>query len=311
MYEQLHPALLKIYPHAARILDIQSYRPGYLPYPARVLLQTTAGHTLACVLKASEQAGRLTYEAQVLRALADLQLPVPQVLAGPAAIPGEPDPLSILIISELPGQPLPWIALNDLAIAHRTCQLVHEAVDRLHALTPAVRAHSIASSVLSITLEAELQAILARGGPWFEVPLFMEALAGVQANLARFRVPLVFSNGDYNPLNFMAAGDSLVGWIDFDGACFEDPLIGFAKFLLWADDAIGWGAGARVGLVERYLYRHQVPPAAFLVRLVLRGLHHLQDTSPSDPPRYMLQVIADAAHQLARAARQIARAPHE
>ncbi len=161
-------------------------------------------------------------------------------------------------------------------------------------------AHPIAAIVPSITLESELQTIRVRGGSWFDVPLFAKAFACVQTNIARFCDPLVFSNGDYNPLNFLVADDALVGWIDFDGACFEDPYIGFAKFILWADDASGWGAGARVGLVERYLFEHQLPQVAFFVRLVLRGLYHLQDTSPTDPPRYMLQVITDAAHQLAR-----------
>jgi hypothetical protein len=162
-------------------------------------------------------------------------------------------------------------------------------------------AHPVAALLPSRTLEAEAQAIRARRGDWLEVPLFRDALNLVQTAIPRYPSPLVFSNGDYNPLNFLVKDDALVGWIDFEYACFEDPYIGFAKFLLWADDAAGWGAGAKSGLVERFLYRHQVAPAAFLVRLVLRGLLHLQDGSPTNPPGYMLQVISDAAYRLGQA----------
>jgi aminoglycoside phosphotransferase len=298
MDDQLRRAILQIYPQAARILDIHSYRPGYLPYPARLSVQTTAGQTMVCVLKVSGDGERLAFEAQVLRALADLQLPVPQVLVGPAPIPGAPEPLTILLISEVPGQPLPWISLTDLATADRTCGLVHAAVDRLHALTPAVLAHPIATRLPSRTLASEAQLIRDHRSAWSDVPLFRDALQLVHAAIPRYRSPLVFSNGDYNPLNFLAADGALVGWIDFEHACFEDPYIGFAKFLLWANDDFGWGAGAKVGLVERFLYTHQVAPAAFLVRLVLRGLFHLQDSSPADPPHFMLQVIADAVERL-------------
>jgi aminoglycoside phosphotransferase len=300
MDDQLQHAIMQLYPQTARIIDMHSFRSGYLPYPARLTLQTTTGATVVCVLKVDADADKLAYEALVLRALADLQLPVPQVIARPITIPSTPAPLTVMLISELPGQPLPWIGLTDLATADRTCHLVHAAVDRLHALTSAVAAHPIATQMPSRTLESEVQTIRARRSVWLDVPLFSDALNLVQTAIPQYRSPLVFSNGDYNPLNFLVADDALVGWIDFEYACFEDPYIGFAKFLLWADDIVGWGAGAKVGLVERFLYMRQVSPVAFLIRLVLRGLSHLQDTSPTDPPAYMLQVISNAVHRLER-----------
>jgi aminoglycoside phosphotransferase len=298
MDDQLHHAITQLYPQTTRIVEVRSFRPGYLPYPARLTLQTTTGTTGVCVLKADADADKLAHEALVLRALADLGLPVPRVIAGPITVPGAPAPSTMMLISELPGRTLPWISLTDLATADRTCRLVHAAVERLHALTPAVLAHPSAPQIPSRTLEAEAQAILVCGGAWLDVPLFSDALSLVQSAIPQYRSPLVFSNGDYNPLNFLVADDALVGWIDFEYACFEDPYIGFAKFLLWADDAVGWGAGAKVGLVERFLYTHQVSTAAFLVRLVLRGLTHLQDASPTNPPAFMLQVISDAARRL-------------
>jgi aminoglycoside phosphotransferase len=298
MHASLQAAILSMQPDAAEIVDIQSYRPDFLPYPARVTLRTPIGLPMVGVLKVSASPDRLAYETQVLRALADLQLSVPRVLGGPVTVQNSPEPLSALLLSELPGHPLPWIGLKDLATAQRTCQLLGEAVDTLHALTPRVLAHPIAATVPSITLESELQMIINRGGPWFSVPTFAEALTMVQATLGRFTRPLVFSNGDYNPLNFLVADDAMSGWLDFEYACFEDPYIGFAKFVLWADDDYGWGGGAKSGLVERALFERGVAPAELSVRLVLRGLRHIQDAGPADPPSFMLEVISDAVRLL-------------
>lgn len=298
MSEQLHSAILQMLPQATTILDLQTYRPGYLPYPARVTLQTKSGETAVCVLKVGTDQERIGYEAQVLQALADLDLVVPAVLAEPVTIPTKQEPLTLLLVSELPGEPLPWIALNELDAAYRTCQLVSEAVDKLHALTPAILAHPISVLIPKRTLAAEWEAIRAGGGAWFDVPQFIEAFALVERLLPQLNTPLFFSNGDYNPLNFLVADGALSGWIDFEHACFEDPYIGFAKFLLWADDAYGWGAGAKAGLVERYLFEQGVAPVDFLGRLVLRGLYHVQCMSPENPPSYMLHVIADAVRRL-------------
>ena len=107
----------------------------------------------------------------------------------------------------------------------------------------------------------------------------------------------MFSNGDYNPLNVLVDHAGLTGWVDFEYSAFEDPLIGLPKFLFWADDS-GWSLGAQVGLVERYLYRHRVTPAEFAVRVVLRGLTHLHDCSPDNPPKRMVGVIEHAIETL-------------
>jgi aminoglycoside phosphotransferase len=301
MHDNLRTALLQMYPQATAVIDVRTYRPGYLPYPARVTLQTSTDVPVVCTLKASAQPETLTYEVQVIRALAGLPILVPRVLGGPLTIMHDDQPLTVALLSELPGEPLPWFGLNDLATAHRTCQLLLQAVDTLHALTPRVLAHSWAASIHRVTLESELQAILTCGGSWFDVLFFAEAVALLQATIPQFPSPLVFSNGDYNPLNFLVADDALTGWIDFEHACFEDPHVGFAKFVLWGDDDLGWGAGLKAGLVERYVYEHQVPPAMFLVRLLLRGLHHIQETDPSNPPRYMVQVAMDTVSRLTHA----------
>jgi aminoglycoside phosphotransferase len=284
MHEMFYPQLLAAYPQAVRIVDSQSCRPGYLPYPARITFETTTGVQTTCVLKVNKQAHIIAHEAYVLQLLRELQLAVPRVLADPIPLTLQGQSLTALLLSELPGQPLPWIALADLADANLTCHLLHTAVDRLHELTSLVRTHDLGTRLSSVTLEAELQSIRKRADHWLAVPLFGEAVTVVQELLPRFILPLVFSNGDYNPLNFLYSEGKLTGWIDFEHACFEDPYIGFTKFFLWADDESGWGAGVKFGLVERYLYNHNIEPAAFLLRLVLRGLWHIKDNDLDNPP---------------------------
>lgn len=105
-------------------------------------------------------------------------------------------------------------------------------------------------------------------------------------------------------MNFLHDGKGLIGWIDFTHACFEDPLIGFAKFFIWAFDTLGWGAGRRAGLVERYLYRQDLSRSDFAPRLVLRCLWRLQrDTSVANEQdagcrRAMLSVLEEALDSL-------------
>lgn len=314
--ENVSPSLLlAAYPSGARVIDVQSYRPGYLPYPARVTVQqqtepegTQQQQQAYCVLHVDENADKIARLARVLLALHELGLPVPKVLSGPATFHKEGNSSSsstALLVSELPGKPLPWFGLSDLDEAHLTCQLVCEAVDALHSVTARIGEHEVRGILPRITLTSELDAVRERVGPWLDLPLFQEAVELLTGILPTITTPLVFSNGDYNPVNFLHAGNQLTGIVDFEHACFEDPYIGFAKFFLWGNDG-GWWSGIKAGLVERYLYAHNVAPIEFLPRLVLRGLRHLQEgamaaANPQNPfaeLQYMLSVLADGVARL-------------
>src|SRR5262249_43825797 len=150
-----------------------------------------------------------------------------------------------------------------------------------------------------VTLSSELGEIVQRGGEWFGVNLFTEAIDRLQEVVAGAEVPLVFSNGDYNPLNFLHERGVLTGWVDFLEARFEDPHIGFAKFQIWQMDDFGWGTGMKVGLIERYLYAQGVSRREFAPRLVLRCLRHLQQEvsvhreADAIPRAHMLNVLAE------------------
>lgn len=179
-------------------------------------------------------------------------------------------------MEELPGSPLPWGIHASLAEADLSCRHLIQGVLCLHQLTDQVKPR-LGNALPTITLSSELAQIVERGGEWLESGMFAEAVTLLLRSFASIRMPLVFSNGDYNPLNFLHEGEMLTGWIDFEHACFEDPHVGFAKFLIWSTDAYGWGTGTRAGLVERYLYAQNVSRREFAPRLALRCLRHLQD----------------------------------
>lgn len=242
----------------------------------RVSVRTPEGSTEQCVIKTGSSLGSLTREAGVLRVLAGIGLSVPAVLAGPVALTEENEVGGLMLLSELPGRSLPWCGVTSLAEADLTCRLLIQGILRLHDLTGHVSRHAIARELPHVALSSELGEIVQRGGEWFEVSLFSEAIDRLQRVIAGVEVPLVFSNGDYNPLNFLHEGDDLTGWIDFEAARFEDPHIGFAKFQLWRLDEYGWGTGMKAGLIERYLYAQGVSRREFAPRLVLRCLRHLQ-----------------------------------
>jgi hypothetical protein len=109
MQDILKSAILNSYPNAKEIVSIQSYRPNYLEYPARVTIRTTDGNLAACALKVSQQADILSLEGKVLEALINLGLSVPKVFAKPSTIQHKSGSHTFLLISELSGQSLPWI----------------------------------------------------------------------------------------------------------------------------------------------------------------------------------------------------------
>lgn len=295
--------ILSAFPPGTEIVAISPYRPRYMNYPFRIRVQLPNGRENFCVLKADPLIGGVEREGKLLPVLAQLGLPVPSVLAGPRMHPDYPNGGALIILSELPGKPLPWGDIT-LAEADFTCKLHLEAVTRLNQLTEPIHHYKVAQELPKKTLPSELEGILSRGGPWLDVPIFMEAVEYLQPILEGIQKPLVFSNGDYNPLNFLHDGKSLSGWIDFTGACFEDPLIGFAKFVIWAFDILGWGAGIRAGLVERYLYSQDLTRSDFVPRLVLRCLWRLQrDTSVANEQdafcrQAMLKVLKEALDSL-------------
>ena len=289
---------LSLLPDGTRILRVQSYRPGYAFYPARVSVQTPEGGGEHYVLKRGSDCQTILREARTLRALRELGLPVPAVFACTAEALEAEETDFLLVMSELPGRALPSIGIDSLTEADVSCQLLVEGVTRLHGLTERVSEHPIAGELPKWTLIDELDSIVRDAGDWMRVDLFALAVNLLSELLPRLPERLVFSNGDYNPLNFLCDGKNLTGFVDFEAACFEDPHIGFAKFVIWSNDDFGWGMARKAGLVERYLYSQNVSRQEFAPRLVLRCLRHILtevsvEGGDASHREYRLQIISD------------------
>lgn len=208
--------VLSAYPPGSRIVEASSYRPGHMQYPLRVRVRTASGEEQGCVLKADPLIRGIEREGALLPVLARLGLCVPSVLAGPIAHPDYPNAGALLVLSEMRGEPLPWLDAT-LAEADLTCRLLQEGVGAMHHLTEQIRREDVAMILPQRTMLSELEGIRQRGGPWLDVPLFSKAMWRLLAVLEQIGTPLAFSNGDYNPLNFLWDGERLSGWIDFAG----------------------------------------------------------------------------------------------
>ena len=296
--------LLSLFPPGTRVIQSQPYRPDYLHFPMRVHLQTPGDDARFCVVKIKPP-DLIEREVKALRLMSHVGLAVPEVLFDPIALP-PPEKRTLVVLSELPGCSLPWCGTTSLAEADLACRLTLEGVARLHGLTARIQELDAASLFPQNTLAAEYASTVANMGEWSRVGIVHEAAQAVGETLAEADTPLVFSNGDYNPLNFLCDGQVLSGFIDFEGACFENPHIGFVKFLVWSGDEYGWGTGRKAGLVERHLYTRNVSRRAFAPTLVLRCLRHLirevSHTGSKDEAarQHMLKLIAEGVRTIER-----------
>lgn len=295
--EQIHAAAAQATSPGSRVAQVEPYRRHPTPFPAKLTLDTPSG-PLECVVKtAPAHSSRLAVEANALQVMHQVGAPTPKLLTGPTLVHTDTGPIEFVVMTPLPGQHLPWLNIPDITTGDRTCHLWIQAVDQLHALTDQVQTFPAGQNLTYRTLDDELAEILASDSPWTATPIFDHAVDLLKTHLADHRLPLVFSNGDYNPLNILLSNGDQTSWIDFEYTAFEDPLIGMPKFWFWADDS-GWSSGSQLGLIERYLYQHHITTDAFAVRILLRGLTHLRDHTPDDPPVQMITTMEHAIDTL-------------
>jgi aminoglycoside phosphotransferase (APT) family kinase protein len=263
--------VLSAFPAGARIVGSRRCRDwSRRPYPLYVTVES--GGEVTVVLKADRKPYRVAGEATLYPVLAALGLPVPRVLAGPSP---HPDVGDLVVYSLLPGAPLPSVGSVSLNEIDRTCRLLIEAVDRMHALTAALVASPVGPSLTRTTLADDLRRRDGEARAWADHPVVASAVPALREAVAAVSTPLAFSNGDYNTWNFLHEGETLTGILDFEMAGFADPYLPFSNYVVWSFDDHGWGAGRKAGLVERYLYRHGVSRRQFAVRLGIVCLREL------------------------------------
>jgi hypothetical protein len=86
---------------------------------------------------------------------------------------------------------------------------------------------------------------------------------------------LVFSNGDYQPGNFLAKIGQITGFLDFESPAFQDPLMGFVKYPIYDLHPL-----AKTNVVETFLDAMKFTKRDFSIRLALGCLKILQNEIP-------------------------------
>lgn len=264
--------ILSPFPQGSAATESTSFPGHNKRYPLRVTVTTPTGEPHQVVLRQDDKPGGSVLESRLLPVLHRLGLPVSRVLAGPTTDPDSPDSPAKVVFSLLTGVDLLrscWDrTVNSLeTVAEQTL----DAIDRVHGITAVITADPVSEIIPRHTLADEVKAIKDKGGPWLNDVLFGEALAKVSPIVADIHTPLVFSTGDYNPGNFLTDGESVTGYVDFAWACFEDPYVGIVRY--WLND---WYPLNKVGIVEKFLYRHDISRSEFSPRVVVRAMAMLQ-----------------------------------
>jgi aminoglycoside phosphotransferase len=267
--------VLSVFPKGSQIAAAQHFQREYLPSPMRVRVSLPDGGTHSVVLRLSRRMHGVEIEARVLPVLSRLGLQVPRVLAGPSVDPSGESPGTMTVLSLLPGRDLQTWSCSSSAGLETAGKLVLEAVNRLHDLTGPLGEEGIAAELPHTTMMDELDDLTSRESPWVHEPMFMDVIHHLKPIVASIQTPLCFSNGDYQPGNFLSDGKHLTGFVDFENACFEDPHISFAKYRIYDLHPL-----SRTGLVERYLQIQGLSERDFAPRMAVRCPWTLQREVP-------------------------------
>jgi len=283
----LHPAsapltpfesrlVLSLCPRGTRLARARWFRHHAYPCPIRVTVSLPSGAPWDFVVRSIRHPkGHLEREVALYPLLARLGLPVPAVLAGPVRDPSDPAERPRIVVSLVPGVNLQTLAERGGRPLARARELLVDAVCWLHRLTPAVKASPAARVVPAGGLVHHLDTVINQRGGWRDAPVFRDACRRLRPALRAAHAPLVFSNGDYQPANFLAEDGRLSGFLDFEFAWFEDPLYGFAKYPIY--DLAPLNAA---GVVEAFMRRAKFHRRDFASRVALGCLATLNREIP-------------------------------
>jgi hypothetical protein len=143
------------------------------------------------------------------------------------------------------------------------------------ATTEAVQRSAQPHLLPTITLLDELHLFVERGGAWLQEAPIVRAVERLRPIVAQVGDPLVFTNGDYQPANFLTDGLKVTGIVDFEYAHYGDFLLGFAKYPIYDLHPL-----YKAGMIPCLLENKSVPYADFAVRLAIGCLKTLQREIP-------------------------------
>ena len=92
--------------------------------------------------------------------------------------------------------------------------------------------------------------------------------------------------GTHQPANFLTDGERVTGFLDFEVACFRDPLMGIAKYPVYDLHPLN-----KAGFVDLYLTSKGLDHTDFAPRLALMCLETCSEVCPSSPSLKMIESI--------------------
>lgn len=239
-----------------------------LPCPVRVNVETKDGRTVIVVLRKNRH-GDVRKEIQIMGALREYGLPVPEILVEPFETE---DNEYAAVYSLLPGENLQKLSMRsdkDLTLAK---ELLVQAVIELIDASDYIRGHKVSKILPSITLTDELKSLNSPENPWLKEKLYQDAIQKLQKVIPTINTPLVLSNGDYQPGNFLAQNGKITGFLDFESPSFQDPMMGFVKYPIYDLYPLG-----RTDIVKIFLDKKGFSEKDFNNRLALGCLKTLKE----------------------------------
>ena len=265
-----------------------------LPCPIEVEVETKGNTSRAVVLRKTRH-GNVEMEVKMFRALKEYGLPVPEILSGPFRNEvGDYVAIYSLLEGENP-QKLSMRSADDLQEAKR---LLVKAVLALMGASSFIAKHEVSKSLPHRSLQLELEEIKTSQSLWSKEPIFQRALQRIGGVLPGVTTPLVFSNGDYQPGNFLAKNGQITGFLDFESPSFQDPLMGFVKYPIYDLHPL-----AKTNVIETVPDALKFTKRDFFIRLALGCLKTLQSEIPVvseeiDDLKYRERVLALLASAL-------------
>jgi len=221
--------ILKIDPQFQSVSEAIYFDNYDLPCPVRVSVLTKDKKVVTIVLRKNRH-GDVENEIKIFRALKEFGLPVPEVLVEPFK---NEEGEYVAILSLLPGENLQKLGMRSDEGLAQAKELLVQAVIILTSATDFIRKHEVSKIIPSISLTKELEDVGVKENPWFKEEVFQDAVQKLKSVLENITTPLVLSNGDYQPGNFLAQDGKITGFLDFESLSFQDPIMGFVKYPIY------------------------------------------------------------------------------
>lgn len=253
--------ILGVNPTYASVADSLFFDNYDLPCPVRVSVQRKDGGVEIVVLRKPRH-GSIHREVAMLNALAEFGLPVPQVLAAPFENEnGE----WCAVYSLLPGENLQKLSSGSQEGLQEAKVLLVNAVQQLAAAGDYISQRDEFKDLPRVALRDELESVQdSSNNGWLRDPLYQMAIQDIAPRLKEITTPLVLSNGDYQPGNFLAKDGKITGFLDFESPSFQDPMMGFVKYPIY--DLIPL---SRTDMIDAFLKSQEFTRKEFSLRLVI------------------------------------------